>query len=584
MSDSIARLVFNIDATQAGTATKELERMAVMVGRAEKSVLSFEERTARTKAEMAQLAATTATASRQLETVVTGAAGSAVAGFARMSAASAASRTAITATMTAIGGSAAEFAAMLVPGGLLVGAVTAGTHAIVSLFTSARTELQRTSEEFAKQLESMRSRADALSLTRTAFGVEQQLKPLRDRLARAQQSDFGGLTVGEGLNARRTLPAQIAALESQMRAIMDATLNPAAQYSPSAVFPESVITAKGPGYAPPRSRTRGVRSAPSLSPSDDYSLTSNFEKSLAALADPIGNFTSGKGGSSLTAAFDGKSDLATVIGAGRAAAAQAQALTESLADGMQRTLASAFSGLFSKGLGSAADFARGLRDLVVNAFSEILASRAAAALFGSGGLGAMASGGGALGALGMGKVANIGKGGAAGFNFGTAALVGMGGLSIGSILGQSAGTGVGVLGGAASGAALGTIIPGIGNVAGAIIGGLAGAVGGLFGGAARKKAKEAEANAIAAAKAAYAAEQANEIDASARAYLAPAGFSANAYRFGAGRPATTITGNTFVIQVPDGTTDRQAQSILQKFEDMVRAQGLPAGSLPRTTN
>jgi cell division septum initiation protein DivIVA len=287
-------------------------------------------------------------------------------------------------------------------------------------------------------------------------------------------------------------------------------------------------------------------------------------------------------------AFDTALNAGRVAGAkgAEAAAERAQAIFQSFADGMQRTLSGAFAGLFTKGLRSAADFATGLRDLLINAISEVAASKALATLVGGGrGAGALGSLGALFGYKGATSVDGTVPAGAAGAGmsrFGAASLAGLGGLGIGTVLGRQFGSTGGVLGGAASGAALGTIVPGIGNVAGAIIGGLAGAVGGLFGGAARKKAKELEQQAVAAARAQYEADKKAEVDSSAGTYLAPAGFSVNGYRFNAGRSASTITGNTFNIMVPDGTTESQAQSILDAFERLVRAQGQPFGSLPRS--
>lgn len=583
MADSIARLRYEIDATQAAAASKELERMVMTAARTETAVGRLGGAASLSAREVAALAGSTGAAARQLESVVTGAASAASAGFARMTAQSVASRAALTATFTTVVAGAADFAAMLVPGGILATAVVAGTHKIVDLFVTARDEMKKTQEDFTRRIGAMQQAADADGLTRTAYGVQQQLNPLRARLAQANQNDFGGLTVLEGLNARRTLPAQIQALESQLREIMQRTLAIPEQYTPSSlVFGQTITERVGKSVAAAGATGRARGRVSALSLSNDYSATANFEKTLEALANPLGNIVGGKGGSSLTVAFDGKTAADTLVATARGSAQQVQALAQSLADGMQRTLANAFSGLFTKGLSSAADFARNLRDLVVNAFSEILASRAAAALFGSDGLGKMASGGGLLGALGFaGSKAGNKINNAGGFNFGAASLVGMGGLAAGNLLGQQFGTGAGILGGAASGAALGTIIPGIGNVVGGIIGGLAGAVGGLFGGEARKRAKEAEARAVAEAKAAYAAQQAAEVDSTAGTYGAPTGFSANAYRFAAGRPSATVFSGPITITLPDGSSTDQARRLLRAFSDIAAAEGLPYGMLPR---
>ncbi len=207
------------------------------------------------------------------------------------------------------------------------------------------------------------------------------------------------------------------------------------------------------------------------------------------------------------------------------------------------------------------------------------------------------------------------------------------GIGVGGALGRSRGTGAGVLGGAASGAIVGAMV---GGPVGAAIGGLAGVVGGLLGGNARRRARRAEAearressrslleelgirNAAAAGDdsqaerlrleaqqrrelaeivkqfgersrevAALRNTQAAELRALADSalgpgtYLGPDGFSAARYRFDAGRPAApAITGNTFNITVPEGTTSEQARALLDEFGRMATQQGLPASEWSR---
>ena len=584
MSDIIARLRYLIDSTQAANAKKDLDAMAVSAKKAE--------------AGAGDLAAKATAAASPIK-AIGGAAVEATAGIETM-------------------GAAAGVAAPLLLG-LLGTAVTAvalrriaevgDQYAIVSNRVRDMADAGQDVAAFQKQLTDLAIEthqpidkivasyqtlsADAENVNKTAaelLNLTAQQARASDHLQHTMSGGWQTFTTGLDtaigkLDKMLGLSEKIGAVFEYIGRFLGGTT--ATNDRPGGFGTGVLPLVSVYGDAPSRGRTPGTpraARAPATRRSNDFSRTSNFEKSLAALADGVGNITGGKGGSSLSAAFDGKTEFAGVIDSARAAGAQAQALVQSLADGMQRTLADGFAGLLTNGLSSVADFARGLRDTLINAFSQVLASRAAAALFGGSGTGlsSLASGGGILGALGMGggasKLSNIGKG-ASGFNFGAGALVGLGGLTIGSAIGQSAGTGAGVLGGAATGAALGTIVPGIGNVAGAIIGGLAGAIGGLFGGSARKKAREAEQRAINEAKAAYAAEQASE----SGSYLAgaPAGFSLEAYRFNAGRPASSVFTGDITIAVPEGTTADQARRLLSAFDDLTRAQGLPAGALPR---
>ena len=213
----------------------------------------------------------------------------------------------------------------------------------------------------------------------------------------------------------------------------------------------------------------------------------------------------------------------------RESAAKVNEALQALANGLQNTFATGFENLFRRGLSSVNDFARSIRDTILRAFSEILASAITRRLLatlsglGSGGAGgssaALASGGGVLGALGSlggllkggtgdaGKIGAIAKGGAAktasGLTLGSGLLAGGAGLLLGSGIGQSAGTTAGVLGGAASGALSGPLV---GGPVGALIGGVGGLIGGLFGGNARKKKQQEAARQLAADSAAFADE------------------------------------------------------------------------------
>ncbi len=351
-----------------------------------------------------------------------------------------------------------------------------------------------------------------------------------------------------------------------------------------------------------------------------------------------------------------------------AAAERSKALFQSLVNSLQTTFSNGLQGLFTKGLSSLNDFARSIKDTILRAFSDILASsitrRLLEAFAGSGGIGgigggaSLASGGGLLSsAASFGGVKALGgllKGGKAANPF---ALPGLGtqlvggaaaagaGIFLGNSIGSRNGTTAGVLGGAASGAAagaaIGSFVPVLGTGIGALIGGIGGAIGGLFGGNSKKKKAREAARQLAEDSAAFAdelivrsleasgdsfaaetkrLEQRNkaELDAVAArfgkgskqvmdvkaiqdkemanrkrdddtnalasgTYLAPSGFSANAYRFNAGRPTTpmlppsnTITTGAVTIVVPQGTPREQAQQIVRELQSLANSQGLPS--------
>jgi phage tail tape-measure protein len=210
--------------------------------------------------------------------------------------------------------------------------------------------------------------------------------------------------------------------------------------------------------------------------------------------------------------------------------------------------------------------------------------------------------------------------------------VAAGSLALGNMIGNKVGgpkgAAAGALAGAATGAMIGSVFPVVGTAIGAVIGGAAGLIGGIFGGrkkaaAAKKLAQDAagfmeslNARALAAAgdefgarKAQLEMEQKREREeaiakfgAASRevarligvqtaelaalsgsmspgTYLSPSGFSANPFRFDAGRPAaagTTVTGNAITFVLPDGTTQQQAEKIVRALGSMATAQGMPS--------
>jgi hypothetical protein len=622
MSDSDARLRILVDATQAVAAKKGLDDMTRSAQAAEKSVAGLAGASRASSGTLAQATTAVTGGAKAMETSLANAAKAGVGSFLRMEAASIASRAAMAATFSSVIASAGTFAATFVPGGILVAGLTYGLHKIVDLFVTTRDELKKTQEEFAERMDKMRLSADGEGLMRQARSAQSQIGQLQGRLTTLTSPD--NQTVAQLYNNRgaaRAVRDSIATLQAQIDTVKRNMLEIPSQVAPSSgIFPGlvTVETAAAKAREDQRLRDKAKRDSEQAQDEADRRakaaaraaerarqraedreearIAAQFEETLgrdtfardrAARREQRLTTKIGDIGESVGKDFLGNDRGAKGMAGAQAAASQAQAIFQSFSDGMQRTLSGAFAGLFTKGLRSAADFAVGLRDLLINAISEVAASKAMAALFGGGagnaggGLLASLSGVGAAGAAS--KFGGIAKGGAAsgGFSFGAASLAGLGGLGIGTALGQAGGTGLGVAGGAAAGAALGTIVPGIGNVAGAIIGGLAGAIGGLFGGAARKKAKEAEQQAVAAARAQYEADKKAEVDQSAGVYLAPAGFSVNGYRFSAGRPSATVFTGDVYVQVPEGTTADQARALLDQFGALQRAQGLPTSSLPR---
>lgn len=134
------------------------------------------------------------------------------------------------------------------PTGAFVAAIAIGASSIVGLFTSAREEIEKTQQVFTDKIGEMRKSANADGLRNEAKRIFDELQPLQARLAQAQDRNFGGLTVGEGLRARRTLPSQIAALESQLAAARDAALNTAAPDISRSALGKVTVTANAPGF------------------------------------------------------------------------------------------------------------------------------------------------------------------------------------------------------------------------------------------------------------------------------------------------------------------------------------------------
>jgi tape measure domain-containing protein len=210
-------------------------------------------------------------------------------------------------------------------------------------------------------------------------------------------------------------------------------------------------------------------------------------------------------------------------------AERASAVTQALADGLQRSIAQGIAGGFTDGTRSLQAFADNMKRTLINALSEGLANRLVGGLMGggSGGGGLLGSLGGLLG--GGDKTAGIAKN--AGAGFGGLGLAGVG-------LGLFAGSQILNLFKPDRNQGYGTFAPG------------------------------------------QSITPAAEV-VRAGTYSAPGGFNAGAYRFEAGRPSgTAVTGNTIVVTLPEGTPREMAQAMLAEFERIARAQGLPAGTLP----
>jgi hypothetical protein len=613
-----ATLKVAIDAAQAATATKQLDGLAAAAKRADTAVAGLQGAARGTNTALTTTAGATATAARSMNASLTGAASAGIGSFMRLNAASMASRAAMATTFSSIVAGAGTIAKTFIPGGLLVTAVGFGLAKVVEMFTKTRDEMRKTQEEFTDRMNAMQKAGNAAGLTQQAFGIQQERNTLATTLAGLRGP---GTTVGQQLNSRsqqRELQKQIAEKDAQIATIMQSALAIPDQYvSRSNVFGVTTTadTAEFTARAAARESAAAARAGRSGATNaqqamlDRLAAAGNAIERLAGAQFAREAIAEGKtdgvrgtsGAKNATDASMRNSEKSAGSMAGLSEQArQAEALFQSLADGMQRTLAGAFAGLFRNGIRSAGDFARQMRDLLINAFSEVLASRAMGALLGNvsslaGSGGSISSGGGGIGALlgvaGLGglrgggdggKLANINKG--SGNTLGGGLLAGLGGFSVGSALGQRFGTGGGVLGGAAAGAALGTIVPGIGNVVGAVVGGLAGAIGGLFGGAARKKSRELEKQAVDAARQEFERGRQSEFDAEAGVYLAPAGFNVNGFRFNAGRPTSQVFTGGITITVPEGTTERQARSMLDQFATMQLAQGLESTALPRGRN
>jgi tape measure domain-containing protein len=214
------------------------------------------------------------------------------------------------------------------------------------------------------------------------------------------------------------------------------------------------------------------------------------------------------------------------------AARRAQATTQALADGLQRSIAQGIAGGFTDGARSLQAFADNMKRTLINALSEGLANKFVGGLMGNGG-----GAGGLLGGLFGGKAA-----GAAGAGAGAGSLAGLGLFGLG--------------------------------VAG---------VASLFG--PRDNPGDRLSNKWASgplSASPFAAPMADAPFIAGGTYGGPAGFNAGAYRFDAGRPAsgTAVTGNTITITLPEGSTAAMAQQLLIELERLARAQGRPAGTLP----
>ncbi len=318
-----------------------------------------------------------------------------------------------------------------------------------------------------------------------------------------------------------------------------------------------------------------------------------------------------------------------------------RAFSDILASAITKRLLSALAGLQGGGSGTLAATSGGG---LLGSLAQFGAVKAGGSLLGLLGIGGAAAGAGKLANVAGAGIKAGGVAPAAGFSFGGALASGGAGFLLGNAIGQRNGKTAGALGGAAGGAAtgalIGSIVPGLGTVVGGVIGGVAGALGGLFGGSSKKKKQQEAARKLAEDSAAFADEliarnleasgdslgaqkkrllqqqkaeldaiaarfgkgsrqvfdlmavQKKELDAlsagdsalASGTYLAPSGFSANSYRFSAGRPATmptaqpapiTITGDVR-FELPPGSPRDQAQQVVRELQSMANAQGLPA--------
>jgi hypothetical protein len=144
------------------------------------------------------------------------------------------------------------------PTGAFVSAIAIGASAVVGFFTAAREEMAKTQREFTVRVADMQQAGNASGLRDEAKKIFDELQPLQARLALAQDKNFGGLTVGEGLRARRVLPGQIEALQGRFNAARDAALNPGAPDIARSGLVGVTVTANAPGR---RSSGGGGRAA-----------------------------------------------------------------------------------------------------------------------------------------------------------------------------------------------------------------------------------------------------------------------------------------------------------------------------------
>lgn len=591
MADELARLIIKVDGSDAAKASKQVDGLTKSVGDAEGriSTLSgrvkkaagdteaFRARTAATQAEWAKLAGTTGNASTKFteaarsmtgagraadatsasisqirvssaaaEASMVQASRNAVAALARLSGVSATAGGAITGSFGGAARAVAGLAGLMLPGGILASAIAIGATSIVGMFTSARDELEKTEKEFTTRLDRMRANADGAGLTEQAFTVNRDLTGKRSQLRGLE--DPNGKSVGDLLRStgeRERLAREIADLEKKAQRVLQATLNPAAQYSPQSGTPIRV-TADSPELIRKRqaeaAKARLDAEVDELNGIREFNEFRNGElkerRALAVLAArarerEIKSFLLAASGTvrgvGIGATEGTAGDFVRAANAPAAAARQAaedaaeqitkqqDRLSQALADGLQRSLADGIQGGFRTGLRSVGEFGNALRNTIERAAAEALASKALRALanaFGgsaAGGtsgaasrlLGSVVSLGGSKGAgavLGGGKTASAAKA-AGGFSGGGALASGGAGFLLGNAIGQNNGGTAGALGGAASGAAsgalIGSIVPGLGTVVGGVIGGAAGLLGGLFGGNSKKKKQQEAARKLA---------------------------------------------------------------------------------------
>ncbi len=306
-----------------------------------------------------------------------------------------------------------------------------------------------------------------------------------------------------------------------------------------------------------------------------------------------------------------------------------RAFSDILASAITKRLLSALANLGGNGGGSLAG-STGSGGGLLGSLVQIGGMKAGSALLGKLGIGGASK----IGNIGGAAKAGGAAGSAGGFSLGGSAAGAGAGFLIGNAVGQRNGTTAGVLSGAASGALIGAQF---GGPIGAGIGFVVGGIGGLLGGNAKKKKQQEAARQLAADSAAFADEliarsleasgdelgaqkkrlvqqQKTELDAVAArfgkgsrqvfqlmelqkkeleklgasdsalasgTYLAPSGFSANAYRFNAGRPTTPTTTSTPItitgdvkFELPAGTSREMAQDVVRQLQGMATSQGL----------